>query len=135
MRKLILAASLLAVSGFSCAASAAEDRKLVVNGPFFICANEGFYLTQQGNSYHLTGPLYVPGPGYEFTLSDITVNEQGIARGNVSFKAPEEQKKQFVTPALNVDTVFSADTQVQRLHISIDKNWNWGDERIVCQKG
>lgn len=107
----------------------------VIHGPFFICANDGFLLQQSGNSYHLTGPLFVPGPGYTFDVSDIEVSMSGVATGTVTFKAPEEQTKKFITPQLNLDKTFTSDEQVSRLNVSIAKDWPWGDVRIVCSRG
>ncbi len=100
----------------------------------------GFNLIPQTNFYRLSGPVYVPLPGYSASLSVInfTVGPRLDGEATLTLMPPPNFISRYslpplaVVPPLWVDYSFFYPAPIHKLTIYIDNPVNRLDTRITC---
>jgi hypothetical protein len=107
----------------------------------YTCASTmaGFNLMQQQNVYRLTGPVYVPVPGYTVSLSTINfpAGPPGDGEAILTLTPPPNTSRYSlpplaVVPPLWVDYSFFYPAPIHRLTVYIDNPVNRFDTKITC---
>jgi hypothetical protein len=102
----------------------------------YSCTMTGFSLTKQQNIYRLTGPVYVPVPGYTSALSAITFNTpapDGIAA--LTLVAPQNTinpRPLSMVPPLWIDYSFVLATPIRRLTIYMNMPFKGNNTPVTC---
>jgi hypothetical protein len=108
--------------------------------PPYSCASDvaGFMLTPLRGVYRLTGPAYVPLPGYTYTMSPVTFDAANPvdAEATLTLIPPSNTIVRLppltVVPPLWVDYSFSSTVPVRRLTVLIANPVNRFDTQITC---
>ncbi|MDE1151728.1 MAG: hypothetical protein PW788_04245 [Micavibrio sp.] len=99
----------------------------------FACS-EGFTLDKTTAGLHLHGQLAMPTPGYRYTFNqDDEQPTTGAVTGSLELDEPEGNALQVISP-LDIDINMQTEGDVQLLSIGIDKEFDWGPDKITCQK-
>lgn len=132
---LALALMLCAPSAFALVARPpGEERNVPMPNPavnpVFSCKPAGFTLTRDAGGMHLHGEMQMPTPGYTYSFTEEAPGPDGSLHATLRFKAPDGMVIQVISP-LAIDHTFK--TEGDRLHVAIDKSFNWGDASIDCE--
>ena len=108
--------------------------------PPYNCASNvaGFSLMPLQGVYRLTGPVYVPLPGYTYTVSPVTFDaaNPADAEATLTLIPPSNTIGRLgaltVVPPLFVDYSFSSTVPVRRLTVFIANPVNRFDTQITC---
>ena len=101
----------------------------------------GFNLMQQQNIYRLSGPVYVPLPGYSATLGPISFSAGPQLNGEATLtlmpptnfiSSRYSLSPPAVVPPLWVDYSFFYPAPIHKLTIYIDNPVNRFDTKITC---
>ena len=130
-----LAFTLCASSAFALVARPPAEEKNVpmpnpVSNPIFSCKPEGFTLNRDEGGLHLQGVMQMPTPGYTYTVTEEEPGPDGSLHATLRFKSPDGMVIQVISP-LAINHTFKG--AGDRLHVSIDKSFNWGDASIDCE--
>jgi len=99
----------------------------------FTCS-EGFTLDKTTAGLHLHGQLAMPTPGYRYTFDqDDDQPTSGAVTGSLELDAPKDAALEVVSP-LDIDLNMQTEGDVQLLTVAIDKEFDWGPDKITCQK-
>ena len=120
----------------------ARGLALFYSWPPYSCTSNmaGFNLTVQRDAYRLTGPLYVPRPGYAAAFSDVRFIP-GVphdAEATLTLIPPSNILTQYalrpltVVPPLWIDVSFVAAAPIHKLTIFIANPVNRFDTQITC---
>lgn len=120
----------------------AQALVLFYSWPPYSCVSSmaGFNLSGQQNGYRLTGPVYVPLPGYSAALSDIRSNfsQPQEAEATLTLIPPSNILNRYALPRLAVvppiwiDASFVFPVPLRKLTIHIANLVNRFDTKITC---
>ncbi|TAL28233.1 MAG: hypothetical protein EPN97_15065 [Alphaproteobacteria bacterium] len=127
-----LAFTLCASSAFALVARTPAEEKdapVPAESPAFSCKPEGFMLTKTDSGLRLLGEMKVPTPGFTYDMTEEEPGPDGSLHATLRLKTPGGMVAQVIS-SVTVDYTFGG--AGDRLHVNIDRDFNWGDASIDC---
>jgi hypothetical protein len=129
----LLAVLYCASSAFALVARPPAEEKDVpvpAESPAFSCKPEGFMLTKTDSGLHLVGEMKVPTPGFTYEMTEEEPGPDGSLHATLRLKGPGGMVAQVIS-SVTADYTFAG--AGDRLHVNIDRDFNWGDSSIDCE--
>jgi len=96
------------------------------------CQPDSFSAGLRNQRLHLDGGLRVPTPGYSYQLSQGSRSEETQQFHLVLY--PPKGPAPSVIGSVEIEGKFEIPAPIQKIEIAIEKDFNWGPDRIVCEK-